>query len=377
VDGFECPVCVPGNTCAFGPTDVFNSAGEADTLPAHCLIGNLEECTIQCSADNCLNGALKTDLSPLAQATCDGFECPVCAPGNTCAFGDTAFNTVDGQSADTPVNCLIANLDVCPFECSPDNCLYGALKTDLTPLAQATCVDYECPVCDPGNTCAFENGVFNTVDGQSADTPVNCLVADLDACYFEYSSDNFNGALKTELSAPVQAACATFDCPVVDCLGFECYFEAIINNQGHGGSKFLWKGMAIQDQPWTYTGDFQLGMSGNQPWGRTQSIDGDVYAIFQRESSIQQTLSGLVTGQDYTITWFQQGRTNRKANLDIYFSYGGLTIYQETNIVNKSWESKSAEFTASDGGILKIWTENPFEGDRTMFIDKIVLTKKI
>jgi hypothetical protein len=70
--------------------------------------------------------------------------------------------------------------------------------------------------CDPGNTCAFESGVFSQDDGQAADTPVNCLIDDLEDCAFdECSAGNcFNGVLSTNVSPLVKAACLDFQCPV-------------------------------------------------------------------------------------------------------------------------------------------------------------------
>jgi hypothetical protein len=294
---------------------------------------------------------------------------PDCVPGDMCVFGTVVFSQDGGLAANTPpANCHLDELPLCASFCN-DHCLNGEFKTDLSPLAQATCDGFECPECVKGNTCKVGMEVFNTVDGQIADTPVHCLITDLDPCSFECSSDNcFNGALKTDLSALVIAACATFDCSLVDCLGFECYLEAINTNTEYGNSIFLGPGLAIQGKPWFYDYDgvpgnkgkgFQLGMSGNGPWGGTSAVDGVVYAIFQGESSIEQTLSGLVSEERYVISWYQQGRTNHLAGNDINFSYGGLTIYTEKNIVNTSWESKSAEFTASVDGILKIWSTNP------------------
>jgi hypothetical protein len=322
---------------------------------------------------------------------------PACARGDMCTVGDAVFNQENGgdvtAATTAAANCDNADLEECTFEeCSAENCLNGDIKIDLTPLVHATCdaaivAGFACPVCVPGKTCNVGMDVFNSVDGQTADMPAHCIVTDLNACIFLCSSDNcFNGALKTDLLAPVMAACATFDCLVVDSLGFESYAAAIKSNTEYGNSNFLGPGLAIQGKPWHYDYDgvpgnpgkgFQLGKSGNSPWGGTSAVDGVVYAIFQRESSIEQTLSGLVSGQRYTISWSQKGRPIRVEGNgnDINFSYDGVTIYFETNIVNTSWESKSAEFTASDEGILKIWTTNPLTGDRATFIDNIVLAQ--
>jgi hypothetical protein len=224
---FICPApdCVPGNTCKVG-TNVFNSAGEADTLPVNCRIGNLDPCAYVCSAESCSFGALNTGLTVLAKATCDaaivaGFECPVCVPGNTCRVGMDVFNWA-GEADALPVNCRIGNLDPCTTTCSEsEHCLNGVLKTDhLSPLVQATCAaailsDFKCPECVPGNTCAFANGVFNSA-GEITDAPANCLVGNLPSCTFDECSDYcFNGLLSTDVSALVKAACASFTaCPI-------------------------------------------------------------------------------------------------------------------------------------------------------------------
>jgi hypothetical protein len=80
----------------------------------------------------------------------------------------------------------------------------------------------------------------------------------------------------------------------------------------------------------------------------------------------------LVSGQLYTISWLQQGRPSNQNNSpnDINFSYGVVEI------VNTDWESENAEFTATgEKTILKICSTNPNGGDKTTFIDNIVLTK--
>jgi hypothetical protein len=143
--------------------------------------------------------------------------------------------------------------------------------------------------------------------------------------------------------------------------------------------------LAEQNQPWTYEGGFQLGKSGNVPWGEVDSVDGEVYAIFQKVACIEQTLSGLDAGKRYTIFWSQRTRAqfpgfNNYATNDIKFSYGngdGNIYYDEVkNTVD--WEEKSGYFTAGDNdAILKICSTHPNgdDTDSTTFIDKIVITK--
>jgi hypothetical protein len=127
-----------------------------------------------------------------------------------------------------------------------------------------------------------------------------------------------------------------------------------------------------------YEGAFQLGKSGNSPWGGADSVDGDVYAIFQMESSIRQTLFGLVPGQTYTISWSQRARINYGGFNDINFSYGDEDIYSKEIVSSPDWVTETGDFTAGDvDAILKIWTTNPLGGDCSTFIDNIVITKKI
>jgi hypothetical protein len=162
--------------------------------------------------------------------------------------------------------------------------------------------------------------------------------------------------------------------------GFESYVAAIGSNTEYGGTDFLGPGLADQGVPWYYDsegdqgdGGFQLGKSNNGPWGGAQSVDGDVYAIFQKEACIHQTLSGLDSGQTYTITWSQRARNN--VFNGIRFSYGEIELYND-EVKNTDWELQSTEFTATgEETILKICSTNPNEGQQSTFIDNIVISK--
>ena len=110
-----------------------------------------------------------------------------------------------------------------------------------------------------------------------------------------------------------------------------------------------------------------------------ESVDGSVYAIFKKKSSITQTVSGLIPGSKYALSWSQRGRPwNNYAGNDINLSIGDLPIYTQDGISDKgSWESKTSDvFTAtSDTAELKIWTTNPLGGDRSVFVDAISVNK--
>jgi hypothetical protein len=172
--------------------------------------------------------------------------------------------------------------------------------------------------------------------------------------------------------------------------GFESYHDAIDDNKDLGGDEYLSPGLADQGVPWNYAydgepgvlepdyeGAFQLGMSENEFWGEIESVDGDVYAIFQKKACIHQTLSGLVPGQRYDISWSHRGRdsnTEQKPN-DINFHYGNQKIYDE-EVENTDWEEKSGDFTAGDNDeILKICSTNPYGTESTTFVDNIIIKK--
>ncbi len=159
-------------------------------------------------------------------------------------------------------------------------------------------------------------------------------------------------------------------------LGFESYAPAIAANTKKGVSDFLGKGLAIQE-PWTYTGQFQLGKSGNSPWGGVDSVDGTVYAIFQRDSSIEQEITNLVPGSVYVVNWSQRGRQNYGSVNDIHISLDGSNVYSQSSVPKGPREAKSsAQFNANSvSALLKIWSTNPGGGDRTVFIDAISVNK--
>ncbi len=187
-------------------------------------------------------------------------------------------------------------------------------------------------------------------------------------------------AIEQFSSTPSQSTRSKFKVPFFHLfldLSFESYAPAIAANTAYGGSNFLGSDLAAQE-PWTYTGHFQLGRSRNGPWGGAPSVDGLVFGIFQKVSSIEQTVSDLVPGRIYAVSWSQRGRKNGGSGNDINVSLGGSTLYSETDIVDKGqWEAKiSTKFEAtSKTAVLKFWTTNPKGGDRTVFIDAISITK--
>jgi hypothetical protein len=174
---FQCPQpCDSAIMCKFG-TEIFLVNGQA-TVPSNeliCLADDLNTCTFECSAENCINGELESGLSDLAKATCtsSSFQCPQpCNPVAMCKFGTEVFYHVDGQ-ANLPLNCLAKDLQECQATCS-DTCTTNG-DFSPSPLFQAACAEYNCPIEVEGNLIL--NPSFESNPGCDADKQW-CWVSD-------------------------------------------------------------------------------------------------------------------------------------------------------------------------------------------------------
>ena len=101
--------------------------------------------------------------------------------------------------------------------------------------------------------------------------------------------------------------------PIISDNDFESYYDALQANTGYGGKVFLGPNL-VPNSSWSYTGEFQIGLTRNRPWGSLPTVSGKLYAIFQRKSKIQQTVSGFKIGYSYVVSWFEVARPHSSYN---------------------------------------------------------------
>ena len=153
---------------------------------------------------------------------------------------------------------------------------------------------------------------------------------------------------------------------------FESYFSLI------GAPGFLY---APSPSSWTFfsNGDAHAVAikSGNLDWGAVPAQNGQVFLGLQMVQSISQTISGLVPGGGYNVTWWQRARPTKVGN-DINVSLGGTLVYNETNItVSSSWTQRTSSSWISPGTsvVLQFYTTNPLGTDTTTFIDNVSISR--
>jgi uncharacterized membrane protein len=125
--------------------------------------------------------------------------------------------------------------------------------------------------------------------------------------------------------------------------------------------------------PTSWDGGGVICKNGNGPWGGLDSGSGAYYMSIQGAGNfLAQTLSGLVPGTMYEVTFVGAHRPGYGEDEALKVSFDDQTIW-ETGHPGDDFTAYAAAFTAgSDSGVLQFLNDSP-PNDRSVFIDNVVL----
>jgi hypothetical protein len=129
---------------------------------------------------------------------------------------------------------------------------------------------------------------------------------------------------------------------------------------------------------WMSPIQFKIGFSSDTKWGSVVAASGDQFAIFEKDASIQQTVSEFNVGGIYYVSWIQMGRPNVAGTNDLNVMLGNQIIFSQSSVSStEGWVRKvSGQFIAtSTSHVLKIFSTNPRSTNCAVFLDSIVIFK--
>jgi len=127
---------------------------------------------------------------------------------------------------------------------------------------------------------------------------------------------------------------------------------------------------------WSYTGSYVIADSGSA-FGNT-AYEGSQNSVLQQTASIWQNISGLVSGKNYRVSWFEASRSGSGSNdLQVWIDsmvVGALHVVSDVNWVEKT----SDMFTAtSNSHTLTFDALNSGGGDRSLFLDSVSIAMDV
>jgi Chitobiase/beta-hexosaminidase C-terminal domain/IPT/TIG domain/Family of unknown function (DUF6067) len=135
---------------------------------------------------------------------------------------------------------------------------------------------------------------------------------------------------------------------------------------------------------WTFSGPTQNASSGSygsgvaengSAWGWTAAPDGaNQVAFLQDNATLTQTLTGLTVGNQYTVSFYLEGRPGYSAN-PITATIAGATLLSTTTPAGGSWTQYTEQFTATATSEALTFTTTQTTGDYDTGVSDVTVTE--